>query len=203
MFKDDKSLILFGRSPFINEIADYIPELCNKYHTIGCNYFVNSFPMVENVIFYDDITPTVTENNRIITNILYRNDNTKKCFNLLREHKNKELYVIIRNHNAFSKVANRLHFCIHTPSMALNWAWKKDFRNVILAGIDLTLDNRLHFDKDTTPDADTNDFNKGAIFIARRHLKEVAQRHLNLYQLNKNSDLDIEKIDIKDLLKSE
>ena len=59
MFEYDKTLILFGRSPFINKIAEYIPELCNKYHTMGCNYFVNSFPEVEYVVFYDDLVPKV------------------------------------------------------------------------------------------------------------------------------------------------
>ena len=57
MLEFDKTLILFGRSPFINEIAQYIPDLCNKYHTMGCNYFCDTFPMVEYVIFYDDIVP--------------------------------------------------------------------------------------------------------------------------------------------------
>ena len=200
MLEFDKTLILFGRSPFINSISDYIPELCEKYHTMGCNYFVNSFPMVEYVIFYDDLVPDVQTYTKIVTNLAYYYDKSKKCYELLRTHGSCEFYKIKRDCDKFSKKPNTLHFCIHTPSMALNWAWFKGYKNVVIAGIDLTLENRLHFDKDTTPDADSNDFNKPAIQIARNHLENIATRHLNVYQLNPDSDLKIPKITIKDLL---
>ncbi len=200
MFEHDTTLILFGRSPFINEISEYIPALCEKYHTMGCNYFVNSFPMVEHVIFYDDLVPEVQPKTKIITNLGYYYDQDKKCYNLLRSHGNCELYKIKKDSEKFSKKPSTLHMCIHTPSMAFNWAWLKGFKNVIIAGIDLTLENREHFDKNTTPDADSNDFNKIAIQIARNHLYNIAKKHLNIYQLNPQSDLDLPKVNIADLL---
>ena len=200
MFEYDKTLILFGRSPFINKIAEYIPELCKKYHTMGCNYFVNTFPMVEYVIFYDDIVPEVAENTKIITSVGYYYDRDKKCYNLLRTHGNCELYKIKKDCEHFSKKPNTLHMCIHTPSLALNWAWLKGFKNVIIAGIDLTLENREHFDKDHTPDPSSNDFNKSAIDIARNHLCNIAQKHLQVFQLNPESDLKLPKVNIADLL---
>ena len=199
MFNYEDTLILFGRSPYINKIADYIPELCKKYHTMGCNYFCDSFPMVEYVIFHDDICPKVQKNQTIVTNILYLRRKRANCNELVENHEKKELYVIHRNFKKFAEDDHSLNFCIHTPSMALDWAHKKGFKNVILAGIDLTLENQ-HFDYKTTPDRDGHNFNDSALMTARRHLTTVAAKHLNIYQLNPDNDLDIPKIKIADLL---
>lgn len=199
MFSYDDTLILFGRSPFIYEIAEYIPELCNKYHTMGCNYFVNSFPMVEYVIFYDDITPKVNENHTIITNVLFLREKEKNCNKLLEEHEKKELFVIHKNKKNFAADINSLNFCIHTPSIALDWAYKKGFKNVILAGIDLTLDNQ-HFDYKTTPDGDGHTFQEQSLFFAREHIEKVATKYLSVFQLNPKNDIKIPKVNISDLL---
>lgn len=200
MFKYDDTLILFGRSPYITKIKKYIPDLCKKYHTMGCNYFVNSFPEVEYVIFYDDLVPEVQEKHIIVTNGKYNASNAYKSFNLLQNHANKQLFVINKQSKFFSDNPNILNFCIHTPSMALNWAYLKGFKNVIIAGIDLTLENNQHFDKATTPDRDGHDFNISAITAARTHLEQVATQHLNIYQLNPKSTINIPKIKIKELL---
>ena len=200
MFEYDKTLILFGRSPFINEIAEFIPELCKKYHTMGCNYFVNSFPEVEYVVFYDDLVPKVEPKHKIITNTKYCTSATYKSYNLLQNHRNKSLYIINKNSKEFSPNSLILNFCIHTPSMALNWAYLNGFKKVIIAGIDLTLENNAHFDKDTTPDRDGHDFNVPAITAARNHLENVTRRYLRVYQLNPNSDIQIPKVKISDLL---
>lgn len=199
MFKYDDTLILFGRSPYINTISKYIPELCKKYHTMGCNYFVNSFPQVEYVIFYDDLVPNVEERHKIITNGKYNCSNAYKSYELLQAHENKELYIINKQSFAFSDNPKILNFCIHTPSMALNWAWLNRFKNVVIAGIDLTLENNEHFDKDTTPDRNGHDFNLSAITAARNHIENVATKHLNIYQLNPKSTINIPKINILDL----
>lgn len=198
MFNFDDTLILFGRSPFINKIADFIPDLCSKYHTMGCNYFCNTFPMVEYVIFHDDICPNVSDNSTIITNILYLRKKSN-CQNLLENHEKKELFVIHRNFKKFADDIGSLNFCIHTPSMAFDWAYKKGFKNVILAGIDLTSQNQ-HFDYKTTPDQNGHTFQEQSLLKAREHLYNVANKHLNIYQLNPDSDLDLPKLNIADLL---
>lgn len=199
MFNCDDTLILFGRSPYINKIADYIPGLCKKYHTMGCNYFCNTFPMVEYVIFFDDIVPNVQYHQKIITNILYLCREKSKCNKLLKTHDKKELWVIHKNGKRFAPDVTSLNFFIHTPSMAFDWANKKGFKNVILAGIDLNSDNR-HFDYKTTPDQDGHTFKTDTLINARHHLKNVALKYLNIYQLNPESDLDLPKINITDLL---
>ena len=136
---------------------------------------------------------------KIVTNIQYYKNEFSECHKLLKE-RCCELYWIRKEFHIFSTKPNMLHFCVHTPSMALNWAYLKGFKNVILAGIDLTLKSNEHFDKDITPDADTHDFNISALKHARRHLTETAQKYLKIYQLNPDSNIDIPKIKISDLI---
>ena len=202
MLNYDDTLILFGRSSFINEIKDDIPKLIEKYHTMGCNYFCESFPNVEYVIFYDDITPNVRPESTIITNIRHFQDKNKKSYNLCHEHKKIEFYTVNKNFNEFSTGDSKLNFCVHTPSMALNWAYRNQFKNVVIAGIDLII-NTPHFDKDTAPDAICPNFDDVAIVRARNHLTNVATRYLKIYQLNPKSDIELEKITIRELLKND
>lgn len=196
MLKDD-TLILFGRSPFIKKISKQIPTLCEKYHTMGCNYFCNSFPMVEYVIYHDDICPDIKEHQTVVTNVLYlrRKSNSRE---VLEKHDKKELYVVHRNGKGFAPDATSLNFYLHTPSMALDWAYKKGFKNVVLAGIDLTLE-RTHFDYKTTPDQNGHTFKEDTLYNCRRHLKEIAGKYLNIYQLNPDNDIEIPKISIAEL----
>lgn len=199
MLDYDKTLILFGRSPFINELRPAIPQIIKKYHTMGCNYFCESFPDVEFVIFYDDIAPKVSEKSIIITNIEHFRNDKKKCYELCHSHKNIEFYTINKDGRDFSIGDSRLNFFIHTPSIALNWAYKKGFKNVVLGGIDLGV-NKQHFDYATTPDQNNVTINDKDMQKARKHLTDVAGKYLRIYQLNPNSDLPIQKITIKELL---
>lgn len=178
----EDTLILFGRSPFINKIRDKIPYLISKYHTMGCNTFCESFPDVEYVIFYDDIAPKVKDS-IIITDIKNKDRN---AHDLLQTHKH-ELYIVNKDDWFFSKEKSTLNLCVHTPSMALNWAYQKGFKNVVIAGIDLIPDTK-HFD------SEKKIFPQEAINQARRHLTKIATQYLNIYQLNPDSDLDLPKI---------
>lgn len=194
MLNYDETLILFGRSPFILQIKDFIPLLCERYHTMGCNYFCESFKEVENVIFYDDLVPKVQPYHRIITNIDYYNNELSNCYSLLHNHQNKELYKIFRAYD-FSKKPDTLHMCMHTPSLALNWAWLKGFKNIVLAGIDLNIDIKEHFDSEQNCT-----LNQSAMRLARYHIEKVAQNFLNIYQLNIESTIKIPKLEISKLV---
>ena len=175
----DDTLILFGRSPFINKIGHRIPYLIENYHTMGCNSFCESYPDVEYVIFYDDISPKVKDST-IITDV---KNLTKNAHELLETHKH-ELYNVKKVFETFSEEKGLLHLWIHTPSMALNWAYQKGFKNVVLAGIDL-IPNTAHFDSATLI------FSEESIKQAKKHLLETATKYLNIYQMNPNSGLDL------------
>ena len=203
MLDYNTTLILFGRSPFINEIKDDIPKLIAKYHTMGCNYFVDTFPEVEYCIFYDDIVPKVTNKTKIITNIRHFKEPRKKSQKLCIAHQQQaEFYEIITHQRTqFSNKAGRLHFYLHTPSMALNWAWQKGFKTVVIAGIDLTLAHPQHFDCDHTPDQDSFTLKDSTVMNSRWHLENTASKYLKLYQLNPKSTMNLEKISMEELLK--
>ena len=181
-------LIIFGRSPYINEIKDYIPDLIKKHTTIGINYFCNTFPDVDYVCFYDNICPNV-QNSTIITS--FRNAE-KEPAKLIYSHK-YELYNIRKESETFSDDKSTLHFCVHTPSMALNWAYFKGYKEVVLAGVDL-IHNTLHFDDDKPL------FPDGSVQRAKYHLENVATKYLKIYQLNPDSYLNLPKIKMENLI---
>ena len=181
-------LIIFGRSPYINEIKDYIPNLIKKNTTMGINYFCNTYPDVDYVCFYDNIVPNVKAST-IITS--YKNIE-KAPARMIYAHP-YELYHIKRNHTEFSNDKSTLSFCVHTPSMALNWAYQKGYKEVVLAGIDL-IPQTKHFDEDKLI------FPDNAVKLARHHLENVATKYLKIYQLNPDSDLNLPKIKMEDLL---
>ena len=201
MLDTKDTLILFGRSPFINKIRDKVPEIIKKYTTMGCNYFCESFPEVDYVIFYDDICPKV-KNSTIVTQYEYFKYKKHKCAQLIPDYPKKELYMVVKNDYIFTSVPNALYFHFHTPSMALNWAWQKGFKNVVLAGIDL-VNHTPHFDCKTAPDPDYPKWFDSDLVKAKKHIKEVAGRYLNIFQLNPDSDMEVEKITIEELLNND
>lgn len=189
--KED-TLILFGRSPFINQIRNYIPDLIKNWHTMGINYFCDTFPDVEYVLFYDDIVPNVKDSVIVTDKQNYENEN-RKSYQLCRTHQKIELYKIQEKRNRFSEEEGTLSYCAHSPSIALDWAYQKGFKNVVLVGIDLVRGTK-HFDSEDYI------FGEYAIQAARKHLVNIATKYLNIFQLNPESDLGLEKIGIDDLL---
>lgn len=184
MNKED-TLIIFGRSPFINEIRKDIPEIIKNWHTVGINYFCETFPDVEYVAFYDNILPIIKDST-IITDYQNKDNEVVKSHNHL-------LYYVKKDDWCFSECEPTLHLCVHTPSMVMNWAYLKGYKNVVIAGIDLIPDTP-HFD------SSKKIFSERSIEVARRHLEKVCTKYLNVYQLNPNSYLDLPKLSINSLL---
>ena len=202
-FDYSTTLILFGRSPYINEIKEDIPTLISKWHTMGCNYFCETFPQVEYCVFNDEISPKVAPSTTIVSNVEYYKDPRRHNNLLCRQHPKKQLYVINKSrdmYEGFAKSKHKLNFYLHTPSIALNWAWKNEFKTVILAGIDLNINAMQHFDANSTPDRDACNFKEYTCINARKYLTEVCTKYLDIYQLNPNSDIELPKVNIKDLL---
>lgn len=185
-----KTLVLFGRSLFIDRIKNYIPDIIQQYDTLGINTFYKTYPDIGAVIFYDkDIAPIDKINNLIITD--------RKNINEVKQQKNVELYQVITNRYEFSTAQGILNFYYFTSSMAINWAYLKGYKNIILAGIDLI--NNLHFDdKNHLPIiAD------GVQDLTKKYMENVCTKYINIYQLNTESDLKLPKINIEKLLKGE
>lgn len=193
--KNDNEIILFGRNMFINEVREYIPNLLINYHSIACNQFVDSFNDVENVIFFDDITPikSVKPHHNLITDVRLSRNQKYKCYEWLKNHKKKELYLIDYQTN-FTESESHLSFFFHTPSMALNWCYKKGFKTVYLCGVEISEDTQ-HFDSNYP--ACWTDRKR---LQARKILENVYTKYLNIIQLDINSTLNMKKISIKDLM---
>lgn len=184
------TLILFGRSLFIDKIKKHIPDLISKYDTMGINTFYKSFPDVKFVIFYDKIAaPKEKINNLIVTDI--------KNKDAVCHQDNVQLYKVITNREEFSTKKDEINFYYFTSSMAINWAYINGYKNIVLAGIDLI--NNLHFDdKNHKPIIADGVLDKTKIYM-----EDICQKHINIFQLNPESDLKVLKITLQELLKGE
>jgi len=175
---------------FIEEVKKYIPHLIKSYDTLGINSFYESYPDIKAVIFYDkDAAPKKQIDNLIITD--------RKNQDVVANQKNVELFEVVTNRCEFSLKQGIINFYYFTSSMAINYAFLKGYKNVVLCGIDL-MDN-LHFDdKNHKPNiAD------GIMQQTKKHMEDVCLKYINLFQLNPKSDLKIPKISIDELLKGE
>lgn len=179
-------LIIFGRSLFIDNVKNQIPKLIKKYDTLGINTFYESYPDVKYVIFKDKgAGPKKKIDNLIITDIKNQNE--------VVNQKNVELYQVITNRFEFSLKKNVLNFFFFTSSMAINWAYLKGYKNIILCGVDLM--NNLHFD-------DINHkpiLADGVLEKTKNYMENLCTKYVNLYQLNPESDLKIQKLSIEEL----
>jgi len=196
MLDKETTLVLFGRSPYINKIANYVPDLCKKYPTIACNTFVNVFPCVENVIFFDNICPDFKEYHNVICPIK-RSFKGSKAYEKLLNHSKKELYQCSNGTFEFkeSLISNCLSVYYHTPTMAMNWAYLKGYKTVILAGVDL-IRNTEHFDNPRQ----ILSWSEERTALCKKHIEYVNEKHLKLYNLNPNANMDIPRITIGELL---
>lgn len=185
---DSKTIIIFGRSPFINEIKEDIPRLIEKYHTIGINQFYQSFN-VEYTAFADLLKPC---NLPKITSKLIMSTFASPYW---QDYENKEVFEIMHNRFEFSDVPFRLNYFFHTPSFALNWAYLKGFKRVIMGGIDL-IQNTGHFDNPNF----VPDWSDDNIKLAKEHLETVCTKYLDLYTLNPHSEIKLPYLNAKELL---
>lgn len=186
---DNETIIIFGRSPFINEIRDYIPRLINNFHTVGINQFYQSFN-TEYTAFCDLLKPS---NLPKITGKLLMSTFANPYW---VKYKNKEVFEIVHNRFEFSEELHKLNYFFHTPSVVLNWAYLKGFKRAILVGIDL-MPNTGHFDNPNF----MPDWSNDNIKLAKEHLEKVCTKYLDLYTLNPNSVINLPYLNVNELVK--
>lgn len=195
----ENTLVLFGRSPYVNKIKQYMPKICEKWHTMGVNNFCDTFPKVESVVFNDDICPSFTKKHLVITNIA-NSSCKRKAGEKLTTHLNKELfYCVPSKHFQLDITQRKLSFFFHTPSIALNWAYLMGFENVVLIGIDLINDTD-HFNYEQVHDLKTCHWDENKLQEAREHLEMINGKYLNLYQVTKGNEINLPKLKIGDLI---
>ena len=193
MNKNDTAII-FGRSPFINVVKEFIPELIRKFpFCIGCNSFFQNYPEVPYSAFIDsnqaklfiDYSGTILTPKSNIESLRYF-PNKKKTF-FIDKFEEEELWR--KDEHAF-----RLY---DTPSFIMSLAIKKGLKNIILIGVDYNPNNKGHFndDKNMTWIEDKK------FLESREFVENKINQYINVYVTNPDSIIRVPFINVKDLLK--
>ena len=199
MINKNNTAIIFGCSPFINKISEYdINYLIENYYHIGINNFIQKYPNIKNILFsdygvYDWIAPKLNNQNIILSQTAYRHN-----FILENRDKPKNIeYIFDARSDIFHDLSKNMLCMFKTSALpAINYAYLKGYKNIILCGVDLTENwNHFYSEQDTS-----NDIIRAPKRIEKmRELLYQFKNYVSLYQLNPESDLNIEKITIGEL----
>src|SRR5574344_239960 len=199
MINKSNTAIIFGCSPFINKISEKdINYLINNYYHIGLNNFIHIYPNIKNILFsdystYGWIKSYLNNQNIIISKTAYHHN-----FELENSEKPKNIeYIFDARSEIFHDLSLNM-LCMFKTSAhpAINYAYLLGYKNIILCGVDLT-QNWNHF---YSEQYSLNDIIRSPIRINRiREILYQFKDYANLYQLNPESDLDIEKITMENL----
>ena len=189
-----KDIIIFGSSPFINEISDLIPELMEKYDSIGINVFPAFYPAVKHWFFYDDKMIGLIKTHYKGQILHTRYDLREKITNL--GVKPEDLEIFYPACEIFPKdKKDFLYFKNYTITIAIDWCIKNGYENVYLAGVDMDSEEWYHF-------YDTYCMHRTKIKGLERTAKaiEELQKHINIFQLNQKTN-KVQKLPISDIEK--
>lgn len=186
--KNDKEVIVYGCSPFINKVNDLIPILQDKYFGIGINRFSLYYPNIDLSFFYDTEGLESYRDMDKSTHILTQKVNEIK----LKEYgfTNVSLftpaYHIIDN-NAYNNILGIFGYSI---TCVLNHCYKQGFKTVYLLGNDLTETWNHFYDP---PEAIPRQADPGLIKMARDVIYKYDKDYLDIIQLNEESDMLLRK----------
>ena len=199
MINKNNTAIIFGCSPFINKLSqDNVNYLINNYYHIGINNFIQKYPNIENTLFsdysgYEWIKPYLNNQNIIISQTAYHHN-----FELEKKEKPNSIeYIFDARSEIFHDLSKNMLCMFKTSALpAVNYTYLKGYKNIILCGVDLT-ENWNHFYSEQYSKNDT--FRSASRVDKMRKLLYEFKNYVNLYQLNPESDLDIEKISMENL----
>ena len=191
--------IIFGCSPFINKMSqNNINYLIENYYHIGLNNFIHIYPNIKNVLFsdygvYDWIKSYLNNQNIILSQTAYYHN-----FVLGNKIKPKNIeYIFDARSEVFHDLSKNMLCMFKTSALpSINYAYLKGYKNIVLCGVDLT-ENWNHFYSEQ--------YSRNDIIRTPKRIKKMRELlyefkdYINLYQLNPESDLDIEKINIGEL----
>ena len=176
----NKTVIIFGSAPYYQKIKPFIPELIKKYNTIGINDAQLDFPF-KTWAFCDSEAISLIKKvkcfDKAITRKIWESQIPKKYLSKFELFQNAGNTIIHPDRQYETKA---LAFHLFTISFVLNYVYLKGYKDVYLAGIEHT---EGKYDSEEI---------RNYIY---RYKKLV-----NLYQLDTNSKLCLEKIELKTLL---
>ncbi len=188
------TIIIFGTSPFISNFGDEnINYLIDKYDSIGINSFGIRYNNIKYWIWadynlYNYFKPHIKNHKLILSKSAYIKEASKYSDGLNIE------YVFDGQSGEISHDLNSNKLLMFKTSAhpAINYAYLKGYKNIILCGVDLTC-NWNHFDGDYKVQRTIKRIDE-----IRRRLY-MFKDYINLYTLNEDSTLEINKINIKEL----
>lgn len=160
-----KELIIFGRSPFINELKldkiDY-----SRFDVCCINYPIPNIKVHYVVSADAKVQPILAPKTEWISK------NTGWCF--------KKTDRIIQEQGVLS-------WCVYSSSLAVNFAITRGYKTMFLAGIDLFDDDKpfLHYDGVKN----IKKASKQGTQQEKKYIKELAEKYnVNVYQINPKAD---------------
>lgn len=157
-----KDIIIFGRSPFINQI-DFSKIDYNKFDICCINYPIYDVKVHYLVSADSWVKPVLAPKTEWIS-------------------KNTGWDII--STDLIITEEGKLSWRAYSSSLAVNFAILRGYKNIYLAGIDLMDANYKHYDDDSVyiKDKDSYRIEKDYILLLRDYYK------VNIYQLNKEAD---------------
>lgn len=195
----DNTAIIFGCSPFVNKVLEQdMNYLIDNYYHIGLNNFVLKYPKTKNILFADYCAYDWLKNDIKDKNIIM--SKTAHDFNFIKENRDKPKnieFIFDASSEIYHDLSlNKLCMFKTSAHPAINYCYLKGYKNIILCGVDLT-ENWNHFYSDNYSG---NDIIRTPVRIRQiRNILYQFKNYVNLYQLNPESDLNIEKINMENL----
>lgn len=200
MINKKNTAIIFGCSPFINNVSkEDINYLIENYYHIGLNNFIHIYPNIKNTLFSDYGVYNWIKNNLNNHNIIISKTAHHHNFELENYERPKNIeYIFDARSEIFHDLSKNMLCMFKTCALpAINYAYLKGYKNIILCGVDLT-ENWNHF---YSKEYSSNDMVRSPKRIERiRELLYQFKDYVNLYQLNPESDLNVDSINIRNLI---
>lgn len=186
MLNREETLLIFGRSEYINDISDSIPFLTEYYHTIS----INSVEIpTEYVVFLDVTYPLVNRINKGSHKVITSYNN---CSYLNPKLDITYVQYQLYDPNNFEPYdKDYLRYAGFTHDLAVSWGISKGFKTIVLLGVaDFT---KWHYDSRTLFKYSNRIAEQSCNFLER------CQECCKIYKTN-NSRLRVPIIDFEKLL---
>lgn len=196
-FTVDNTVIIIGKSPIIDDVNIYtkLPDLQSKFHNIGINQI--AIPLrTEYIAFVDKKAIISLKYIHLSTKIISIDKNATTSF---------EGDFYRSDHIPLDKPPfynNTYSYYGFTHDICISWAYKNNFKNIILVGVaDFTENSVYSSFTDGLPNMNSNFHYHNDCKAKSIKFIENAQKYINIYTINPKSVLNVPRISLDLLLK--
>lgn len=196
--KNNKEWVIFGTSPYILTIKDKIEDLCQRYTTIGLNFFCHDFRNTDYWLFADEIYKFLILDLNVYNNqkIVCRKSHFENEKLVLPQYKIIQPHILYDVVNSVDEIATDKFFGWRNSSLpAISLAIASGATKIYLIGIDLPLNG------DWQRGAGCN-ARKSQLYIkkCRQNIYEFKKLPIEIYKINPESDLEFKFKSIDELM---